>query len=248
MDPEKQKIIDLFNKNVRGKRAAVLGGNIRHDGREGHWLEQQMNLTPNGVNAPDLFGYEMKNATTSKTTFGDWSPDKALYKGTIDRDREFLVYFGKQNPLKGGRYSWSGSPVPKISHYNSFGQILEVDSDLNILAIYNFSEDMRSDKSRIIPTRFQSNRLVIAQWSNIVMKKKMENKFNQKGWFKCKKDRQGIYDQIVFGAPMNFINWISLVRKGIVFFDCGMYAGNPRPYCQWRANNSTWDELIISSH
>ena len=248
MSDNKQIIIDRFNMNVKGKRANVSGGNDRHDGKEGYWLEKQMGLSPNAANAPDLFGYEMKNETSSKTTFGDWSPDIALYKGAIDRDTEFLVYFGKPNLEKGGRHSWSGQCVPKVSSYNSFGQILEIDTNSNILAIYNFSEDTRPDKLRIMPVEFQLNRLVIAQWSHSVMKKKMEDKFNQKGWFKCKKDLSGTYIKIVFGEPMNFKNWLSLIRKGTVYFDCGMYAGNPRPYCQWRANNSTWDGLITSEY
>ena len=39
-----------------------------------------------------------------------------------------------------------------------------------------------------------------------------------------------------------------LVIQGIVFFDSGMYEGNPRPYSQWRANNNLWDSLIIESY
>ena len=115
MTPNKQKIIDLFNKNVKGRKSNVLGFNTRHRGKEGHWLEQQMGISPNASNTPDLFGYEMKNNTQSRTSFGDWSPDKALYRGILDRDTEFLVYFGRPNPRKNGRHSWSGAPVPKIS-------------------------------------------------------------------------------------------------------------------------------------
>ena len=67
---------------------------------------------------------------SSKTSFGDWSPDKSLWGryrselgvAKLDRDAEFLVAFGQQNPSKSGRYSWSGLPVPKVKNYNRFGQ------------------------------------------------------------------------------------------------------------------------------
>lgn len=69
----KEQIIDLFKKNVKGKRPNVEGKNEHHDGRKGHWLEQQFGIATNADNKADLLGYELKNETTSKTTFGDWS-------------------------------------------------------------------------------------------------------------------------------------------------------------------------------
>ena len=68
------------------------------------------------------------------------------------------------------------------------------------------------------------------------------------GWFKCNKDINGIYTTIVFGDPINFETWINGVKKGLIFFDSGMYAGNPRPYSQWRANNNYWESLITDTH
>ena len=75
-----KKIVVLFNKNVRGKSSDTSSSNQRHDGRDGHWLETQMGITHNGNNAPDIFDFEMKNHTSTKTTFGDWSPDYAVWK------------------------------------------------------------------------------------------------------------------------------------------------------------------------
>ena len=69
----KEQIINLFRKNVKGKKPNVEGQNEHHDGRKGHWLEQQFGITANADNEADLWGYELKNETTSKTTFGDWS-------------------------------------------------------------------------------------------------------------------------------------------------------------------------------
>ena len=125
----KQKIVKLFNKNVKGKIPDSSASNARHDGKDGHWLEVQMGVAHNASNAPDLFGFEMKNATSSKTTFGDWSASYYIFKDEkygIDRE-QFLMIFGAPNLAKQNRYSWSGKPIPKIDIYNSFGQILKVD-------------------------------------------------------------------------------------------------------------------------
>jgi len=64
-------IVDLFLKNVYGKSPNISQQNQQHDGKKGHWLEKQMGITHNASNAPHLLGFEMKNQTTSKTTFGD---------------------------------------------------------------------------------------------------------------------------------------------------------------------------------
>jgi hypothetical protein len=198
----------------------------------------------------------MKKDTTSKTTFGDWSPDIALWKRTrpyleipqIDRDTQFLKYFGKPNLQKEGRLSWSGEPVPTIKGYNPFGQLLQVDNNENILACYSYSKDKRLEKTSIIPGHFKRDDLVIAKWLKESMKVKVERKFNNKGWFKCFKNASGIYESIGFGDPINYSGWIKLVKTGIVFYDSGMYAGNKRPYAQWRANNNYWDELIAEKY
>jgi len=256
MDNDKRTIIDRFNANVKGQRYNPAGYNRRHDGAEGHWLEVQMGIDPNANNEADLLGYEMKKDTRSKTTFGDWSPDLALWKSKrphpeiprIDRDREFLEYFGKPNPLKNNRHSWSGEPAPKINNYNTFGQILRVDQDENILACYSYSEDSRPNKDILIPDQFKRDILVIAKWNKGSIQKKLEKKFDQKGWYKCYKDATGVYREIAFGEPINYSNWIELVKQGIVFFDSGMYAGNNRPYSQWRANNNYWDALITDRY
>jgi len=48
----------------------------------------------------------------------------------------------------------------------------------------------------------------------------------------------------VFGDPINYKKWINGVERGEIFFDSGMYQGNKRPYSQWRAANSYWENLI----
>ncbi|MEI6881357.1 MAG: LlaMI family restriction endonuclease [Bacteroidota bacterium] len=248
---KKNKIIQLFDKNVRGKSSDTKGYNPDHDGKSGHWLEVQMGIKANASNSPDLLGYEMKNDTTSKTTFGDWSASKYIFSKTstygINR-KQFLQIFGQPNPLKNGRHSWSGKPCPKIDKFNDFGQILKIDSHNNILALYHFSKDNRADKSKIVPKNLQIEGLELAKWNASNLQEKVENKFNQSGWFKCLKNNQGVYISIVFGDPITYTNWLKLVKSGDIFFDSGMYDGNLRHYSQWRSLNSFWNKLIVSRH
>lgn len=253
MDAEKQEIIKRFNENVRGKKTGTMATNIRHDGKDGHWLEQQMGIKANASNSPDLFGYEMKNDTTSKTTFGDW-PANYYYifkegkrSNSKERDNYFLPVFGKPNMEKSGRFSWSGEPFPKINITNTFGQTLFVDDQNNILAIYSFSKDTRIDKESIVPLVSQKDNLILAKWDASFIKSKLERKFNQKGWFKCVKN-QDVYTEIVFGKPICFELWIEWVKKGDVFLDSGMHQGNSRPYAMWRSNNKFWDNLIYERY
>lgn len=245
-DIDKQKIIDLFNKNVRGRKAGAVAANAGHDGKEGHWLEVAMGLKPNGNNAPDIFGYEMKNATSSKTTFGDWAPQ---YHVATDKNHGlgrdgFLHIFGRPNLEKEGRYSWSGKPTPKVNKWNDYGQKLIVNSDNYIIAVYKYEYDMRANKADIIPVSFRNRLVIVAVWPPLLMKKRLEAKFNQNGWFKCEKDSSGVYTSIAFGPPITFETWIEYVKTGDVYFDTAMYEGNIRQYAHWRASNAFWAKLI----
>lgn len=245
-EENKKKIVELFLKTIKGKKSDTIKSNVRHDGKEGHWLEIEMGLKLNASNSPDFLGFEMKNDTTNKTTFGDWSANYYIFTDPqykLLRD-DFLKIFGKPNEKKNGRYSWSGEPCPQIGKFNRFGQKLIVDDSSNIIAIYSYSEDKRVNKDETVPEKLRQENLTLAKWNAESIRKKLENKFNQNGWFKCLKNSDGVYYAIVFGEPINYENWIELVRKGDVFFDSGMYQGNPRPYSQWRATNTFWASLI----
>lgn len=122
---------------------------------------------------------------------------------------------------------------------------LLIDQQKNVLIVYDFQQDKRSDKAQLIPSAMQVSDLVLARWDNDSLRKKVEDKFNQNGWFKCERNKEGFYHQIVFGAPLSFENWLQLVQTGTVFFDSGMYEGNSRNYSQWRANNAFWESLIV---
>ena len=251
-------IVDLFLANVHGRKADTSQLNQKHDGKKGHWLETQMGVKRNRNTAPDLLGYEMKDGTSSKISFGDWSADYYIFSDTDFipnpenlkkvqlRDQHFLPVFGKANLEKAGRFSWSGEPIPKINQYSIFGTTLIVDEADNILIIYSYSRDQRENKASILPKHLQIEDLILAKWSADVMRLKVDQKFNQKGWFVCKKDKKTqIYTEIGFGEPISFEQWIAMVRSGDIFFDSGMYQGNNRPYSQWRANNSTIERLIV---
>lgn len=246
----RQKITEKFMQNVYGKKPDTGKSNSKHAGKAGHWLEKQMGVAHNRNTAPDIFEHEMKNDTTNKTSFGDWSADYYIFKDDkyfMSRD-DFLKIFGHPNPKKGGRCSWSGEPIPKINRVNSFGQELLIDKDCNIVITYSYSKDTRANKSSLVPANCRKDSLIIARWDSKSLKAKVENKFNKMGWFKCLKNKDGVYDSIVFGGPIDYNTWKKFVLSGDIFFDSGMYQGNPRPYSQWRAGNSFWDKLILSRH
>ncbi len=267
MNEVEQRIVGIFRERIKGRKPDVSASNSRHDGKYGHWLETQFAIGHNASNSADLFGYELKNETGSKTTFGDWSANEYIYNNpdyfdvfdgrtTLERRERFLDIFGKANESKGGRRSWSGEPCPKIGKFNRFGQRLRIVENNDIVAEYFYGRDGRPDKDSVVPGKLRVDGLVLARWygnstpqgkRGKCLKKKLEDKFNDRGWFTCKTDETGAYSKICFGEPMTFDNWIKLVGKGIVFFDSGMYQGNARPYSQWRADNGYWNSLITET-
>ena len=179
-----------------------------------------------------------------------------LKNSHIKKKDKFLRIFGRPNEEKGRRYSWSGSPCPKIGSYNDFGQILLICPNKDIVALYSYSYDKRIDKENIVPNELQIENLELARWygesipktkKGKCLKEKLEGKFG-KGWFTCKTDKTGKYSTISFGKGMNYDEWIDWVNKGIVYFDSGMYEGNPRLYSEWRADNKFWDSLITETY
>jgi len=265
IEKAKSIILERFNTSVKGRRPDTSLQNKQHDGKEGHWLEIQMGIDPNGNNDADLLGFEMKNQTTSgKTTFGDWSADEYIFihgrgknpkrnstniKFNITRD-QFFEIFGTPNPEKNNRLSWSGSVCPTFyGDTTKAGQSLDIDKSTgDIIITYCFSLDERDNKTSVVPQNMQLEDLIIARWKHQSLKIKVENKFDQNGWFKCIKNSDGIYSNIHFGKSINFELWMQLFTEKVIFFDSGMYMGNIRPYSQWRAMNTFWDSLIIEKH
>jgi hypothetical protein len=103
----KDKIIKLFNDNVKDKKIILEDYNTNHCGKEGHWLESQMNIRHNSQNLPDIDGFEMKKSS-SKITIGDFSASEYAFSkrrskinmlnkwsdNIILTKTEFIKYFG----------------------------------------------------------------------------------------------------------------------------------------------------------
>jgi hypothetical protein len=256
MDMDRKAIRSLieerFEKYVKGLKPDVRDFNKNHDGAEGDWLTKRMGLTVNGKNEPDFLGFEMKK-DSPKTTFGDWSPDFALYlspqrgsKSELTRS-EFLRIFGSPKvhpePRKNGRHSWSGEVFPTVKGINKYGQVMKVEKNGDIKAVYDYKSDKRVDKAKLVPSKYQKSQVVLAHWTQERLQLRLERKFNQLGWFKCLKDSSGYYSELQFGRPITYEAFLKMVITGDVFCDCGMYDGNPRPYMTWRASHKIWDLL-----
>ncbi|WP_029512999.1 LlaMI family restriction endonuclease [Mycoplasmopsis iners] len=259
----KEILIEIFNKNIRGKKANVLKINMRHDGKFGHWLEQQFGIKPNSIAGADILGYELKDFNPEVITFGDWSANEYIYtnpefkhifsfKTKHENQDLFCMLFGKANKLKNNRYAWSGECCPKINVYNSFGQIMKITKEKDIVVEYSYKEDKRPNMLEIIPKEFQKiENIVLARWygkkinhpKHKTLEEKIDSKFNQKGWFTCIKNEEGFYEKICFGKPFDFDYWIEQINKNIVYFDSGMHQKNPRPYSQWRGKTKFWNAL-----
>jgi len=217
-----------------------------------------MDIKPNSNNTPDIGGFEMKKFST-KISFGDWSADylfsvknkkkliNKINNFEINITKEiFIKSFGNKTKEKNNRYSWSGSCVPKYGELNNCGQSLKIDDDENILAMYSYKHDKRENK---LTSEWNNKEICIAVWSKDKMENFVNKKFNQKGFFLCKKDKNDIYNKICFGSPITFQLFIEKVKSGDIFFDSGMYHDTDKPnnrlYSQWRASSKFWNNLII---
>jgi hypothetical protein len=260
---DKEIIIDLFRNNVKGVEICTEGQNINHCGKEGHWLETKMGIKHNAKNEPDILGYEMKKSS-SKTTLGDFSASEYAFSGKNKRNSinnfnnwtdeemkitrsEFIRTFGNPNENKNNRCSWSGSCVPTYDSWNPNGQMLSINDQNDIIVYYSYSKDTRSKKDEF-PFFLKNDNIVIALWKCEKMKPHIENKFNKKGFFMCKKIGNR-YEQICFGKSFNFDHFIECIKNKKIIFDSGMYDGNTRNYSQFRGTGSGfWNELITEEY
>ena len=265
----RKEVLKIYKKKVEGKKSKTSGANVKHHGKKGHWLEKQMGVKHNADNKPDLLGFEMKDDTQAKTSFGDWKasyyifwnekffPNISCKGGKIRQSEErkskteFLKIFSRKN-TKTGLYSWSGTPCPKkvTDGVNDFGQKIVVNRDNSIDIKYSYSKDKRKNKSKIVPKKFRKKNLVIVKWDSDWLKDKVENKFSKLGWFKCMKDKKTKkYNSIVFGNPFRVSNFLKFVKSGDVYFDSGMKErrkkGPDRFRSVWRADNSFWEQRAV---
>jgi len=160
IDKDKQKIIDLFLKNIKGIDIILESNN--HCGKEGYWLETKMGVKHNDKNNPDLYGYEMKK-NSSKISFGDFSASEYLfsskksyikeYNKWIDdikiTKNDYIKYFGTKNEKKNNRYSWSGSCVPTYNNWNHRGQNMIFNENNDLCIYYLFDKDQKTTKNEL---------------------------------------------------------------------------------------------------
>lgn len=259
IDAERKQIVDIFNANVKNKK--ILLDNMS----EGHWLEMHMGIKPNCDNKPDILGYEMKKEAP-KISFGDFSASEylfSLYKPLIDQfngwsqqankvnitRNEFIQYFGHSNIKKNGRYSWSGSCVPKYGKWNTYGQLMEFNSNDDLCIYYSFEMDNRQDKNRLPTFLRTNNRILIVIWKRDKLSTHIDRKFNNKGFFICKKiGNCGIYNKICFGKPFSFSYFVENMKKGTIIFDSGMHMDNSRNYSHFRSPLNFWNLLITEEY
>ena len=247
---EKQDIINLFLKNVKNKEIKVDSYNISHCGKEGHWLEKQMNIKANNKNLPDINGFEMKKETNNVTTFIDKVPSKKLFMDILIKPKDSKIKIKFWNMFGSKKQSdkltiggW------KINRYDNNGQILVIDKDNNIQVIYDYKQDKRENKEEIVDEFYKSENKILIQWNVEDIKKTIDNKFNIKGFFICKKgskkdNKDNTYSKICFGKPFSFEQWIEDVKKGQIYYD-----GYSKCFGRWRgcfrANNIYWNSLLI---
>ena len=260
----KQKIIDTFKQNVKGKK--FDSNNLKHNGKEGHWLEGLMGIQINNDNNPDLLGYEQKKYS-KKITFGDWCASAYLFSdinkktqfnmnlNNIDRS-DFIKIFGSPNPKKNNRYSWSGKCFPKYGKkWNECGQRMLFDDNNNLIIQYSFENDTRQCKETYPDFIKKHTPTTIAFWENEKLQNHFCKKFNQNGFYILKKNKDHIYDKICFGNPITYDYFKKGLINGTIYLDSGMYNDdedkikkNTRPYSNFRSNYNFWEQLITEEY
>jgi hypothetical protein len=259
MSPEEAclKIIEIYKEKVHGKKPDIKKFNQSHDGKQGHWLEDAMGSKRDANNRPDLLGYEMKNHTGSKTTFGDWGPDYFIFRDeekfpnlkdkkgderrehqNKNKDEVFLKAFGewrndvKENTYgkwaKGGYYSWSGTPSPT-----------KVTDGFNS---YGQSLIVNNDNSISIVYSYskdpRKNKSEIIperfQIDNLELLKWSKERIKEEVENKFSalgwfkcNMKNGVYTEIVFGEPFTITKFLDWVKNGNVIFDTRMKERRP---------------------
>ena len=214
-------IINIFNNTIKGtKFNNIKGTNKKHDGKEGHFLEKKFGLKPNCNNRPDILGFEMKNQTKSKTTFVDKVPSNKYYKGVSFniKDTETKKIFWntfKRQYSKGIRIGgWN------LNEYDKDGQCLYVDDNKNIKVLYQYKYDKRPNKNELIDNYYKNDEIhIIMEWVNKDIQEIFNNKWNQGGFFVCKKDKKNIYNKICFGKPESFEYWLEHIKQKNICFE-----------------------------
>ena len=257
-EKNKQIIKKIFDENVKEVQIDITDSTQGHNGKEGSWLEEQMGIKLNAANKPDILGFEMKK-TSQKISFGDWCASEYLWDknslrnfDSIKTKDDFIKVFGTPKPAKYNRYSWSGACCPKkYNEWTTNGQILYARRNGDIVIYYSYYCDKRKDKEEIIPEdirnlfKNEDDIITIVIWRKEKLKKHVENKFNQLGFFLCHHDKKrNCFTHISFGNPFDFDFFLEEFKKGNIFFDSGMTYGKSRKYSTWRVKADFWKNMI----
>jgi hypothetical protein len=244
---DKKEIIKRYKNNVKGKEMDTSSKNPMHCGKGGHWLEEVMGIKPNGKNEPDIFGYEMKNDTKSGfTTFIDKQPDYFCIKGdkfklhgNKSKKKTLWTNFYRQKTRKQDEKRIGGW---KVDIWDIDGQRLSVCGDNSIIVEYNYEYDTRAYKDECLDNYYKDNKdHIILKWEKNILETCINRKFNQNGFFICKKYK------ICFGKPITFDMWIQGVKDGIIYYD-GYSSIDGRWRGCFRAKNNYWHSLITEEY
>tara|TARA_Y100000389_G_scaffold191807_1_gene218544 strand:+ start:326 stop:1105 length:780 start_codon:yes stop_codon:yes gene_type:complete len=235
-----------FNEYVKNKNIIIKNNN--HDGSDGHWLEKNMGLKINNKNEPDIYGYEMKNHTKSgKITFIDKTPSKIFLEGLeIKKNNKKKEIFWKMFK----RTDSSGLKIGgwKVDIFDKDGQTMWIDNYNNICILYNFTEDKRDNKNILVSEFYKNNKNhIIIIWESNDLKVGINNKWNQRGFFICKKNEKNEYSKILFGKPISFNEWIIEVKNKNIYYDgYSSYGGRWRGV--FRASNKWFERYITEEY
>jgi hypothetical protein len=112
--------------------------------------------------------------------------------------------------------------------------------------MYSYEHDKRKPEKM---EKYKDKDLCIVVWNQEKMKGCVENKFNQKGFFICKKNKKKEYEKICFGSTIDYISFLENVKLNRIYLDSGMYhddnKSNDRLYSLWRADSSFWTNLLV---
>jgi hypothetical protein len=135
----------------------------------------------------------------------------------------------------------------KLDTFDMNGQCLKIDSTNNINVIYNYEYDKRDDKNERVSLYYKNEKdHIIVTWSKLDLKTYINNKWNQRGFFICKTNSEGVYDRICFGGPITFEYWIEQVKQKNIIFDG--YSNITKWRGPFRASNIWWNQHITEEY
>ena len=145
----------------------------------------------------------------------------------------------RQNTRKHGEKRIGGW---KVNKWDIDGQMLSVCEDNSITVVYNYEKDTRKYKSDCLEDFYKDGKdHIILKWEKKTLEIFINRKFNQNGFFICKRDK------ICFGNPISFDMWVQGVKEGIIYYD-GYSELNGRWRGCFRAKNDFWHSLITEEY